>query len=114
MGDDGEVDGALFRPYLLTGGRTRSSGDDIPMEALVVTSGHRPVHGLTVEQARIVGACRAPVSIAEIAALLAVPIGVARVLVGDLAGAGHVEVCATVTEADPELVTRLIDGVRST
>jgi hypothetical protein len=108
-----ELDGRTFRPYLLTGGRTRSVGPEIPIEALVVT---RPVPvppGLSVEQARILALCRSPIAVAEIAAGLAVPIGVARVLVSDLAAAGHVEVCETVATAQVELIQRLIAGVRA-
>jgi hypothetical protein len=114
-GDDGasEVDGRTFRPYLLTGGRTRSVGRDLPVEALVVTR-PGPVPGdLGVEQARIVEACRSPIAVAEIAVVLGVPLGVARVLVSDLAAAGHVDVCDTAVNADSELLKRLIAGVRA-
>jgi hypothetical protein len=34
--------------------------------------------------------CQRPMSLAEIAAALGLPLGVARVIVGDLAAAGHV------------------------
>jgi hypothetical protein len=108
-----EVDGSAFRPYLLTGGRTRSIGTDIAMEALVVTRDGRGIDDLTPEQLLILEACRAPIAIAEIAVVLSVPIGVARVLVSDLAVADLVEVCATVDGADSDLVRRLIAGVRA-
>jgi hypothetical protein len=111
--DASEVDGSTFRPYLLTGGRTRSIGEDIAIEALVVTRERTTPRGLTPEQVRILDACRSPISIAEIAVTLSVPIGVARVLVSDLAATNHVEVCETVNRTDFELVRRLIAGVRA-
>ena len=115
-GDDAgatERDGRTYRPYLLTGGRTRSIGRDIPIEALVVTRARGATRGLTPEQVRILDACRSPISIAEIAVVLSVPIGVARVLVSDLAATNHVDVCDTATRAEYELVRRLIAGVRA-
>jgi hypothetical protein len=120
-GDDAgatERDGRTYRPYLLTGGRTRSIGRDIPIEALVVT---RPgtatagsgTDGWGDEQRRIVEACRSPIAVAEIAVFLGVPIGVARVLVSDLAATAHVEVCETVLRDERDLLRRLIAGVRA-
>jgi hypothetical protein len=111
--DTREIDGRMFRPYLLTGGRTRPVGGDIPIEALIVARPGTAPAGLSLERARILDACRAPVSIAEIAVVLNAPIGVARVLVGDLAASGHVEVCDTAVGAEYDLVRRLIDGVRA-
>jgi hypothetical protein len=111
--DQEEVDGNAIRPYLLTGGRTRSIGTDLAVEALVVTRAGVDRRALTSEQALILEACRTPTAIAEIAVVLSVPIGVARVLVSDLAVTDHVEVCATATTNDVALVRRLIAGVRA-
>ena len=44
---------------------------------------------LRFEHARIVEVCRTPVSVVEVAAALAVPLGVARVLVSDLHSVQH-------------------------
>jgi hypothetical protein len=107
------VDGTAFRPYLLTGGRTRSIGTDIAVEALVVTRTGADGTTLSSEKALILDACRSPIAIAEIAVKLSVPIGIARVLVSDLAHTNHVEVCATATTTDVALVRRLIAGVRA-
>jgi hypothetical protein len=114
MDDDAaEVDGSAFRPWLLTGGRTRSIGTDLAIEALVVTCDGVDPRRLETEQAYILELCRTPIAIAEIAVKLSVPIGVVRVLVSDLAATDHVEVCATATADDVALVRRLIAGVRA-
>jgi hypothetical protein len=76
---------SLVRPYAWTGGRTTSSCD-LHLETLV--SAH-PAAALrtpasTPEYRRIVDLCAIPTSVAEIAAALSVPLGVVRVLLGDL------------------------------
>jgi DNA-binding IclR family transcriptional regulator len=55
-------------------------------------------------------------SVAELAALLDLPLGVARVLVGDLADEGLVSVHRPVTAGvrpDPGLLERVLDGLRA-
>ena len=81
------------RPYAMTRGRTRPVYADLEIEALVSTTsvGERNPK-LTVEQRAIAALCRDILSIAEISARLDLPLGVARVLVGDLAQQGMVVV----------------------
>lgn len=69
---------------------------------------------LGFEHARIVECCREPRSIAEVAAELATPLGVAMVLVGDLVEAG----CLDTSYRDPvelelSALTRMIERVRA-
>jgi hypothetical protein len=52
-------------------------------------------------------------SVAEISGRLGLALGVVRVLVGDLAGVGLIELGPTAGSGDAELVRRLIDGVRA-
>jgi Protein of unknown function (DUF742) len=86
--------GPLIRPYALTDGRTEPSGAELAVEDLV---GAAPLAGnpppwLGLEHLTIVRACRELLSVAELAAMLDLPLGVARVLVGDLAQQGMVVV----------------------
>jgi hypothetical protein len=83
--------GRLVRPYYMTGGRTRPGYTDLEIEALVSTTalGARAPK-LTVEQRAIAALCRDVLSIAEISARLDLPLGVTRVLVGDMADGGLV------------------------
>jgi hypothetical protein len=104
----------LTRPYVLTGGRTRSLAD-LPLEAIVVTERAALPLGAGPELLAIVDLCRAPHSIVEIAAILRLHIGVVRVLVGDLTGEGVLSVGATAsTELDERIrvLERLLAGVR--
>ncbi len=72
--------------YALTQGRTQPDGRDLPWETLVVVTsdGRAARPQLRFEQGQIVDLCGRPVSVAEIAAHLGVPLGVAAVLVSDL------------------------------
>jgi hypothetical protein len=106
--------GPVVRPYAITGGRTRSQ-QAYPLEALVLTSaiGQQPGSSRSPEARAICELCTKSRSIAEIAAHLRVPIGVIRVLVGDLAGDGLVLVHESSTEApDNQLLERVLNGLR--
>jgi hypothetical protein len=117
-GDD-EPEPRVVPVYALTGGRTRSRGDDLHLETLVTTTelglASRP--RLRFEQARIVALCRRPASIAEVAAHLRVPLGVARVLVSDLHADRMLTVHRAPSTADgrprTEVLERLLSGLRS-
>ena len=108
-------DGATrVRPYVRTGGRTKAS-KDLALETLVTISGRggRPAN---LEYRNVVELCGVPRSIAEVAALSSMPVGVARVLVGDLAEQGLLEVHDTRGEAggmaDMALMQRVLAGLR--
>ncbi len=120
LGPDGSAGGRVVPVYALTRGRTRSSGRDMPIESLVSVTEHgqRSVASLDIEYRRIVELGRRVVSLVEIAFALRVPVGVARVLVSDLAGCGHLVIHAPPPlEANggpsQELLGRLLDGLRA-
>jgi hypothetical protein len=114
------ADGPRVVPvYALTGGRTRSRGYDLHLETLVTTTeeGLASLSRLRFERARIVELCRRPVSVAEVAATLRIPLGVARVLVSDL-HADHmltIHRTSVTTDGRPrtEVLERLLSGLRS-
>jgi Protein of unknown function (DUF742) len=103
----------FVRPFVLTGGRTRASNASLRMETMVQTANAAPQR-FTFEHARIVDCCWEPRSVAEVAAEVGMPLGVAIVLVGDLVDAG----CLQVTQSNPvelelETITRMIERVRA-
>jgi len=89
--DNRQEPGRLVRPYYMTGGRGRPTQDDLEIEALVSTTamGERSPK-LTVEQRAIIALCRDLLSVAEVSARLDLPLGVTRVLIGDMAAEGMV------------------------
>ncbi|GAA1876489.1 DUF742 domain-containing protein [Pseudonocardia ailaonensis] len=114
----GRAGGRVVPVFAVTGGRTRSAGEEFPVESLVtVTAAGRHAAELQLEYRTILGLAAAPVSLVEIGATLAVPVGVARVLVGDLADAGYVSVHLPQVDRDgspgPEILERLLEGLRA-
>jgi hypothetical protein len=109
--------GSLVRPYTKTGGRTRSDYD-LAIEALVSTSerGKAPDAAVRPEHRSICGICLDTKSVAEVAAHLRLPLGVARVLIGDMAGMGLVLVhqSGMVVGDRPsiEFMERVLSGLR--
>ncbi|SDS06213.1 DUF742 domain-containing protein [Paraoerskovia marina] len=77
---------STVRPYAVTGGRVRSATSDLPLEALVeVLPGAVSSQGLPPEKRAILQhAAHTYVSVAELSALLRLPLGVTRILVADL------------------------------
>jgi hypothetical protein len=84
---------SAIRPYTWTRGRTRPV-QDLAVETLVSTSGEgRDLTSIcSAEHAAIVQLCAEIRSVAEVAALLALPLGVARVLLADVIDNGLVHV----------------------
>ncbi len=110
----------LCRPYVLTGGRTRGRGVDIPLEAVALTVGPAWESGRRVppEAFDIAELCNRPCSVAEIASRLELPVGVVRVLVADLAADHALRIGATAQADAPTIVSvalleRLLAGVRA-
>jgi hypothetical protein len=123
MSPDDRADGlaARIRPYAVTGGRTRGN-QDLALETIVRTTpqGRAAQPRLIRESARIVDLCVEPLSVAEISAHLSVPLGVARVIVGDLAAEGLVGANAatdassgTQNRPDIKLLERVLDGLQA-
>jgi hypothetical protein len=109
----------IARPYTLTGGRTRPTVA-LPLEAAIETlaNASRTEWAPGDVRADIVGLCRRSPSVAEIAAIINLPLGVARVLVSDLVASSHLRVHgtlsarSTVTERR-ELIERTLSGLRA-
>ncbi|HKV19830.1 MAG TPA: DUF742 domain-containing protein [Mycobacterium sp.] len=107
------------RPYTLTGGRTRAR-IELPIEAAVeslvsVDELDWPPGDFRISILRL---CGGRPSIAEISSHAGQPIGVIRVLVGDLVESGHLRVHATLTDSTPvlerrRLIERTLSGLRA-
>ncbi|GAA1124474.1 DUF742 domain-containing protein [Kitasatospora arboriphila] len=110
--------GPMVRPYAMTKGRTRPAGAEFDLIALVV--GDVP-EGVEVpvgpEQAVILDLCRGnALSVAEIAADVDLPLGVVRVLLGDLLDAEYIRVSRPVPPAllpDEHILQEVINGLRA-
>ena len=83
--------GPFLRPYTMTEGRTEPTGPDLAIEDLIGAAAAPPAW-LSLEHRSIALACDETLSVAELAARVDLPLGVTRVLVGDLAQQGVVTV----------------------
>ena len=109
----------LVRPYTLTAGRTNSR-INLPLEAPIETlSPTKPPRwpGNDV-RGQILTLCAGSPSVAEIAAVLSLPLGVARVLIGDLVTQGYLRVHTTLGDSTTdderrELIGRTLRGLRA-
>ncbi|MDT0269384.1 DUF742 domain-containing protein [Streptomyces sp. DSM 44915] len=115
---EGEAPQPLVRPYAMTGGRTRPRYQ-LAIEALVSTTADpMRLQGQLPEHQRICQLCYEVKSVAEVSALLAIPLGVARILVADLAEAGLVAIHQPGHDGEPggqpdvTLLERVLSGLR--
>jgi hypothetical protein len=111
-----EESSALVRPYAVTGGRTKPRYQ-LQIEAMVAASHYeaRDLSVLSPECQAILGFCRDWRSVAEISAVLRMPLGVARVLIADMAMEGLVRVHQIDHQQgrpDVNLLERVLSGLR--
>ncbi|TFV56829.1 DUF742 domain-containing protein [Mycobacterium sp. PS03-16] len=119
MDDSQSVEPSLVRPYTLTAGRT-DSRVHLPLEAPIETleTSRPPRWPVGDIRGDILLLCVQSPSVAEIAARLSVPLGVARVLVGDLVTQGYLRVHTTLDESASfderrDLIGRTLRGLRA-
>ena len=93
--------GPIVRPYAVSRGRTRGSGEMLDLLAVVV--GRAPARSdrlwLDPEHVRLLNLCRRPVTVADLASDVGLPLGVVRVLLGDLQHRGLITVRPSQTRA---------------
>ena len=115
--DDAAPAARFVRPYTITAGRTEAKVR-LPLEAtLRRQSLLGPDHGLSSGALQVLDACDTR-SVAEVSALVAMPIGVVRVLLSDLIEQGLVQVQTTITDGSSkdeqiELIERTLRGLRT-
>ena len=108
--------GPVVRPYALTGGMTRPSGQRFDLLDMVGVI-RRPAQDmpqLAPEQAEVLQRCHIPAPLVDLAADLDLPVGVIRILVSDLRERGLV----TIHRAQPagfgdlKILQEVVDGLR--
>jgi hypothetical protein len=119
--DHEEPTGALVRPYAVTRGRTRPRVD-VAMEARVETTdrGRQYITLVGREQQMIASLCDGNLqSLAEISARMRMALGVAKVLVADMAAEGLLAVYEPTSldnnsndTVGTELLERVLSGLR--
>jgi hypothetical protein len=108
--------GPVVRPYALTGGLTRPSGERFDLLALVcaVRGATRDLTQLGPEQIVVLRRCQVPTPAADLASDLDLPLGVVRILISDLRERGLVTIhrANPVGLTDPQILKDVADGLR--
>jgi hypothetical protein len=106
----------IVRPFIVTGGRTRPTDERLRVETLITALPSALSAPLGFERRHIVEICQRPLSVAEIASSLGVPIGVAKVVIADLLAERLVTVHDQLGLNDypsRSLLERIREGVRT-
>ncbi len=110
---DDEAD--VVRSFMITGGRTRTSVDEVPIETLVTASlfAKQNARGLTREQRSIVDTLSGgSLSVAEISAHLEIPLRAAVILVSEMVAAGTLTSGGTVDVVDTDFLSKIRNALQ--
>ena len=110
--------GPVVRPYTLTGGRSQpiTGGLSLLTHVEALYAPEADLLHLQPEHRAILGMTRTALSMAEIAARLDLPVGVVRVLIGDLLQENLVSTFESDTAINPpdeNILQAVIDGLRA-
>ena len=114
-----EEAGPVARPYTVTGGRTRPRGTRyFDLVDLIVRGSRSPqTPSFSPERTQILDLCRVPVSVAELSAIIGLPLGVVRVLLDDLLHENLIRVVESAPReamvTDRRLLNRVLEGLRA-
>jgi hypothetical protein len=113
--------GPVVRPYALTGGRTEPAGSEVldVITIIVATGlaerGSDPIE-FSPEDRRILGLCRRPVTLTDVASITELPLGVVRVLLADLIARGRITVVPQQPAAEQpsgDLLKEVLHGLQA-
>ena len=110
--------GPVVRPYALTGGRTRHSGEAFDLVATVTATQARITDpgALSPEHFSVLQLARVPTTVVDIASDVGLPLGVVRILLADLRELGLVLIQAPVPmkarQVDRNTLREVLHGLR--
>jgi hypothetical protein len=107
--------GPVVRPYALTGGRTRPTGETIDLLALVAsTDATMDELLLQPEYVAVIRQCRQPKPVADLASDLDLPLGVVRIMLSDMRDQGLLVIRPPLRSrmSDPKLLKDVADALR--
>jgi hypothetical protein len=110
--------GPVVRPYAVTKGRTLPNGGaSLGLIDVIVATGERPSAHFRPgpEHRRILAFCRRPTPIVDLTSEVDLPIGVVRVLLGDLITEGLLRIVSAQRQHVPDqrLLRMVLDGLES-
>ena len=107
----------MVRPYALTQGRTRHTGESFDLVATVVATqaAITDLSSLAPEHMSVLALARAPTTVADIASDVDLPLGVVRIILADLRELGLVIIRTPVVMAeriDKHTLREVLNGLR--
>jgi Protein of unknown function (DUF742) len=110
--------GPVVRPYAVTQGRTLPNGSaSFGLIDVVVATGEWPPEPFRPgpEHRRILSVCRRPVPVVDLTSEIDLPLGVVRVLLGDLMSNGLLRIVSEQRQQVPDqrLLRMVLDGLES-
>jgi hypothetical protein len=110
--------GPVARPYTVTGGRTRPRGERyFDLIDVVALSGKPPVRqSFSPERSLILDLCRNPITVADLASAIGLPLGVVRVLLDDLVLDGLIDVTTAAPKGqvtNRDLLRQVLDALQA-
>lgn len=113
MSDEAQMSG-FIRPFVITGGRTEANRADLHLDTLVSALPGRSAAHRGFEHRAVLQLCVEPLSIAEIATSLDLPVGVITVVVDDLLDDNVLLIHRSSSSAvSLSVLERLVEGVRA-
>lgn len=113
--DQSEEGAEVVRSFMLTRGRTRATAKELPLETLVSAPRAANVNmgKLPPEQRRIVELVATPASLAEVSALLDLPLRTVIVMGSEMVAAGTLVAESTVEVVDTSFLTKIRSAFQS-
>jgi Protein of unknown function (DUF742) len=113
--------GPVVRPYAVTGGRTEPASAEVLTLLTVLVATGRPLPTddparLAPEHHRLLGLCGTQMTLADLAADTALPLGVVRVLVADLTELAAIAVVAPRSanqKTGNDVLKEILNGLRA-
>jgi uncharacterized protein DUF742 len=108
--------GRVARPYTVTGGRTRPRGErQFDLIDIVVATGAqaRRTFSPGPEHSHILGLCQRPTVVADLTAAVRLPLGLVRVLLGDLLYEDLISVSKQAQRTDMRLLQKVLDSLKA-
>jgi hypothetical protein len=109
--------GPVARPYTVTGGRTRARGErNFDLIDIIVATGGEPGRGFSPgpEHSQILGLCQRPTVVADLTAAVRLPLGLVRVLLGDLLHEDLISVSRQAQRVtDRGLLQKVLDSLKA-
>jgi hypothetical protein len=111
--------GAVVRPYALTRGRTRHTGEPFDLVSTVTATTARVADpgALAPEHVSVLQVARRPTTVVDIASDVDLPLGVIRILLADLRDLGLVAISSPVPmkarQVDKNTLREVLHGLRA-